>query len=126
MTVRTARWLFRGAAIYGLILLLPLYFLEATAAAPAPRLIAPEFFYGFIGAAAAFQLIYWVMGGDPVRYRPLMPVAVIAKLGFWIPVTILWTVGRTATSTFVITCGDLILAIAFFIAWRSLRAASTV
>jgi hypothetical protein len=122
MTVRVVRWLFRGAAIYGLILLLPLYFHETTAAAPAARLIAPEFFYGFIGAAGSFQLIYWLIGGDPVRYRPLMPVAVIAKLSFWIPVAILWATGRTATSTFAITCGDLILAIAFFAAWRSLEA----
>jgi hypothetical protein len=126
VTVRTTSWLFRGAAIYGLVLLLPLYFLETTVAAPASRLIAPEFFYGFVGAAGSFQLIYWMMGGDPMRYRPLMPVAVVAKLSFWIPVTILWAMGRTTTSTFVITCGDLILAIAFFAAWRSLRAASAI
>ncbi len=124
MTVRTARWLFRGAAVYGLILLLPLYFLETKVAAPASRLIAPEFFYGFVGAAGSFQLVYWLIGGDPVRYRTLIPVAVIAKLGFWIPVMILWAMGRTATSTFAITCGDLILAIAFFATWQSLRTAS--
>jgi hypothetical protein len=121
VTEKAASWLFRGAAIYGVILLLPVYFLERRVAAPAPRLPAPEYFYGFIGAALSFQLIYWLIGGDPRRYRALMPIAVVAKLSFWVPTAILWAIGRTATSTFVPTCGDLLLGIAFFVAWRSLR-----
>jgi hypothetical protein len=121
MNERHARWLFRGAAIYGLILLLPLYFLEKTAAAPAASFDHPEYYYGFVSAAAAWQLVYWVIGGDPVRYRTLMPIGVIAKLGFWIPTVLLWLGGRTPTSTFALTNGDLVLAIAFFVAWRSLR-----
>lgn len=121
MTERHASWLFRVAAIYGAILLLPLYVLEGEVAAPAPRLIAPEFFYGFIGAALGFQILYWIIGGAPRRYHALMLLGVAGKLGFWVPVTILWTLDRTPTSTFAVTCGDLILAIAFFAAWTSLR-----
>lgn len=121
MTARHATWLFRGAAIYGLILLLPLYFLEPTAAAPDPAFTHPEYYYGFVGAAAAWQLVYWVIGSDPVRYRAFMPLGVIAKLGFWIPTTLLWLNGRTPTSTFALTNGDLVLGVAFFLAWRSLK-----
>ena len=121
MTPNAARWLFRGAAIYGLIILLPLYFLERSVAAPAAALDHPEYYYGFIGAAAAWQLIYWTIGGDPARYRAFMPLGVIAKFGFWIPVLILWLNGRTPTATFVLTNGDLILGIAFFFAWRTLK-----
>ena len=62
-----------------------------------------------------------MIGGDPVRYRAFMPLAVIAKLGFSIPTTLLWLNGRTPTATFVLTNGDLILGIAFFIAWRTLK-----
>jgi hypothetical protein len=125
MTVLTARWLFRGAAIYGLILLLPLYLLEKSVAAPAGSLPHPEYYYGFIGAACAWQLVYWTIGDDPIRYRALMPLGVIAKLSFWIPTTLLWVAGGTPQATFVLSCGDLILAIAFFTAWRSLRNAQT-
>lgn len=121
MTPKAARWLFRGAAIYGLIILLPLYFLEKTVAAPAAALAHPEYYYGFVGAAAAWQLIYWTIGGDPLRYRAFMPLGVIAKLGFWVPVLLLWLNGRTPTSTFAVTNGDLILGIAFFLAWRTLK-----
>ncbi|QDZ08880.1 hypothetical protein FPZ24_16525 [Sphingomonas panacisoli] len=121
MTARHATWLFRGAAIYGLILLLPMYFLEKTVAAPDPAFAHPEYYYGFVGAAVAWQLVYWVIGGDPLRYRAFMPLGVVAKLGFWIPTAFLWLNGRTPTSTFMLTNGDLILGIAFFLAWRSLK-----
>lgn len=121
MTPNAARWLFRGAAVYGLIILLPLYFLEKTVAAPAAALAHPEYYYGFVGAAAAWQLIYWTIGGDPLRYRAFMPLGVIAKLGFWVPVLLLWLNGRTPTSTFAVTNIDLILGIAFLLAWRTLK-----
>ena len=121
MTPTAARWLFRGAAIYGLIILLPLYFLEKAVAAPAAALDHPIYYYGFVGAAAAWQLVYWTIGSDPLRYRAFMPLGVIAKLGFWIPSLILWLNGRNPTSTFVVTNGDLILGIAFLVAWRTLK-----
>jgi hypothetical protein len=122
MSPGTARWLFRGAAIYGLIVLLPLYLLEHQVAAPAAALAHPEYYYGFIGAAAAWQLVYWTIGGDPVRYRAFMPLGVIAKFGFWIPTFLLWLNGRTPTSTFAVTNVDLLLGIGFFVAWRRLKA----
>ncbi len=119
MSERTIAWIFRGAAIWGALILTPIYFLETSVAAPAAHLAAPEYFYGFISAALSFQLVYWTIGGDPQRHRALMPIAVIAKLSFWIPVVILWALGRTATGTFAFSCGDLFLAVAFFAAWRS-------
>ena len=122
MTPKTAHFLFRGAAIYGLIVLLPLYFLERQVAAPAAALAHPEYYYGFIGAAAAWQLVYWTIASDPVRYRPLMALGVIAKVGFWIPTFLLWLNGRTPTSTFALVNVDLLLGIAFFVAWRRLKA----
>ncbi|THD35996.1 MAG: hypothetical protein E7773_08610 [Sphingomonas sp.] len=121
MTEKHTSWLFRGAAIYGAILLLPVYFLEGRVAAPAVRLSAPEYFYGFVGAALSFQILYWIVGGAPRKYHALMLLGVVAKLSFWIPTAILWGMGRTATSTFALVCGDLVLAIAFFVAWMSLR-----
>lgn len=121
MTRNAARFLFRGAAIYGLIVLLPLYFLERQVAAPAAALDHPEYYYGFVGAAAGWQLVYWTIGGDPLRYRAFMPLATIAKLAFWIPTLLLWLNGRTPTSTFVLTNVDLILGIAFFAAWRMIK-----
>lgn len=113
-----ARWIFRIAAIYGLIALTPLYFLEAKVAAPAPLLAHPEHFYGFIGTALAAQVMFLVIASDPVRYRPLMLAGVLEKLAFGVPVWWLWTQGRVIAPTLVFASIDLTLAALFLWVWR--------
>ena len=116
--VRTARLIFGIAGTYGLIVLLPLFLAEPWLV-PAPT--RPEDYYGFLGAATAFQLLYLAIARDPVRYRPLMPIGTLAKLSFFIPVALLWALGRTPTPTLIFASIDLILAIAFLAAWRATR-----
>ena len=112
---RTFRW----AAIYGLIVLLPLYLSEPvarrTGAAPFDH---PELLYGSVGTAAAMQLIYWTIGSDPPRYRALMPIAVVAKLSFFIPVMLLALAGRVGGATVPLAALDGVLAGLFLLAWR--------
>ena len=110
-TPRWVSWWYRGAAIYGLILLLPQYLAAPPAGAAVPH-------YGFIGTACAFQLAFWVIGGDPTRYRALMPVSVVEKLAFGVPVAILYA--RGAVPALVLGFGliDLLLGAGFLLAWR--------
>lgn len=106
-----SRW-FRGAAIYGLAVLLPQYLQT-----PPPG--AQAISYGFIGTAAVFQLAFWIIGGDPVRYRALMPVGVLEKLAFAVPVAILYAQGRAPPLLLPFAAIDLLLGIGFFLAWRA-------
>jgi hypothetical protein len=115
--MRAARLIFGVAGIYGLVVLLPLFFAEPWLV-PAPS--RPEDYYGFLGAAAAFQLVYLTIARDPVRFRPLMPVAVLAKLSFFVPVAILWGQGRTPVPVLAFATIDLLIAAAFAYAWRKL------
>ena len=108
---RFARRMFRWAAVYGVIVLAPLYFLPP----PAERADA---YFGFIGSALAFQWVYWIIGGDPVRYRALMPVGVLAKLSFAIPALTLFALGRLDALTAVPVGIDVLLAVGFVVAWR--------
>ena len=78
MTDRFPSRMFRWAAIYGVIVLLPLYL------TPLPWRGA-EVFLGFVGLALVFQAVFWVIGTDPAKYRALMPVAVAEKLVFGLP-----------------------------------------
>lgn len=114
---RTARLIFAIAGTYGLVVLLPLLFAEPWLA-PAPS--RPEDYYGFLGAAAAFQLVYLTIARDPVRFRPLMPVAVLAKLSFFVPVAILWVQGRTSAPVLAFATVDLLIGATFAYAWRKL------
>ena len=109
-----ARRLFRWAAVYGVIVLAPLYLLPA----PTER---TEAYFGFIGGALAFQGVYWIIGGDPLRYRPLMPVGAVAKLSFAIPALTLFALGRLDALTAIPVSVDVLLAAGFVVAWVKTR-----
>jgi len=57
--MKFAKVVFLVAGIYGLIVLLPLYFMEAqTGRDYPPPITHPEYYYGFIGVAVAWQLVF--------------------------------------------------------------------
>lgn len=120
---KAPRRVYTIAGIYGLIVLLPLYFTAHKLALSGPALTRPEYYYGFLGAACSFQLVYLTIGQDPVRYRPLMPLSVIAKLSFFVPVAILFAAGRIDTTTMALSSVDGLIALAFLWAWRITPAA---
>ena len=93
--IRFWRRVFLSAGIIGLAELAPLYFAEAglNIAGP-PALTHPEFYYGFIGVALAWQLAFIVMARDPARYRPLIPAAVTEKLLYIASTFALYAIGR--------------------------------
>ena len=113
--MKVARLIFGIAGIYGLIVLLPLYF-AAPWLEPAPN--RPEDYYGFLGAASVMQLVYLTIAGDPVRYRPLMPVAALAKAVFFVTILALWLQERTANPAMLLASIDMSLGVAFLVAWR--------
>ncbi len=116
--MKFAKILFSIAGIYGLIVLLPMYFLEAKTGRDSPPAIThPEFYYGFIGVAVAWQLVFLIIGQDPQRYRPLMLAAVVEKFTFGIAVMILYIQGRTGTMILGAAIIDTILGILFFVAY---------
>jgi hypothetical protein len=120
---RLARRVFGIAAIYGALILLPMYFAEPMMAKAGKPVTHPELLYGFVGTALCFQLVYWTIGRDPIRFRPLMPIAVLAKWSFGIPVAILFAAGRVDAVTFALSSIDLAISILFLVAWRITRAA---
>ena len=111
-----ARRVFRGAAVYGAIVLTPLLF------QPTPAGARVEINLGFIGLALVFQGVFWVIGGDPQRYRALMPLAVLEKLVFAIPALTLFALGRLDGVVAGFAAIDAILAGLFLLAWRRLPA----
>jgi len=120
---RFACWLFRAAGIYGLIVLLPQFFLEQKIGAENPPAIAhPEYFYGFIGVGVAWQVAFLVIARDPTRFRPMILPSVLEKLSFGIPAIILFCQERIPATILAAGIVDLVLAALFLIAWQRLGA----
>lgn len=116
---RFPRLAFRGAAIYGVIALLPQYFLEARVGLDFPPPIThPEYFYGFVGLALVWQLAFWLIGSDPLRYRPLMPIAVLEKASFGVAALLLFLADRAPSPILAAGLLDLTLGVLFVVAWR--------
>jgi hypothetical protein len=93
--VRFARRVFQIAAIYGFLVLLPQYFLEARTGRDFPPAIThPEYYYGFLGVAVAWQLAFLIVARDPARYHALMIPAILEKASFGSATVVLFLSGR--------------------------------
>src|SRR6185295_17971256 len=118
--MRAASRIFRWAGIYGLVVLLPMFLLEARFGRDyPPPLNHAEFYYGFNALALVWQLAFLVIASDPVRFRPLMIVAVLEKLGWGLVAFGLAAVGRPVPqASLALAAVDLGLGAAFLYARR--------
>jgi len=117
--VKFARVTYWIAAIYGILVLLPGFFLESEFGRTSPpALTHPEFYYGFYGSALVWQFAFILIARDPVRYRPLMLVTVLEKAGFLIACLWLWSAGRLGMiGPFYGSLIDGLWMVLFAIAW---------
>ncbi len=110
MTDLFPRRMFRWAAIYGVIVLAPLYLNSLPPS-------GAEVFLGFVGLALVFQAVFWTIGTDPVKYRALMLPAVAEKLIFGVPALALFAQGYPVQpSVAAFAAVDLALGLGFWLA----------
>ena len=125
--MKFARIVFLIAGIYGLVVMLPQYFLEDRIGRNTPPPIThAEFYYGFIGVTIAWQVLFLILSQNPVRYRLMMIPAVLEKAAFLIPVVILLFQRRVSPSMLAPAGIDFVLGILFVVAFLKIRGASNV
>jgi hypothetical protein len=114
---------FLAAGIYGLIVLVPGFFGEKIMADKMPPTIThPEFYYGFLGVAVAWQVAFLIIARDPQRFRPIIPAAILEKLTFCVACAVLLALGRIPLIVAMGGAGDFILGTLFTISYFRLRA----
>ena len=121
--MKAVRIIFGLAALWGFVALIPGLFGEAAFNAEMPPAIThPEFYYGFHGVALVFQLIFVMIALDPVRYRALIPIAMLEKLAFFAPTMWLYNEGRVGEGgPFYGAIIDGVLLLLFALAWWLMR-----
>lgn len=119
--MKFARWTYLIAGIYGLVVLVPQYFLEEKTGRDFPPPVThPEFFYGFIGVAVAWQIAFLIISRDPQRYRPIMIASVIEKFSYGIAVAALYLQSRVSATILGTGLIDSVLGTLFLIAFLKL------
>mgnify|MGYP001798363843 CR=1 FL=1 len=109
----------RIACICGLWVLRRHYFVEGRVGRDYPPPIThPEHFYGFIGVAVAWQVLFLLVATDPRRYRLVMLPAIIEKLTYGCAVIVLFLQHRVAPVVLLFACVDLCLGALFYVSFR--------
>lgn len=81
--MKFAKYVFYVAGVYGIVVLTPQYFVEQQIGTDYPPAIThPEYFYGFVGVALSWQVVFLIIARDPVRYRLLIIPSILEKISF--------------------------------------------
>jgi len=116
--MRFAKWTFLLAGSSGILLVFPPYFLEGRFGEDKPPAINhPEFYYGFLGVALAWQFMFLLIGTDPIRYRVAMLPAIVEKATFAIAVPVLYAFDRVNASLVAFASLDALWLVLFIVAW---------
>ncbi len=120
--MKFARIIFTGAGIWGVTVLTPFYWLvDLTGRRYAPPVDYPQFFYGFMAVALAWQIAFLLIGSNPARFRALMIPAMIEKFGYVSTLFVLY--GRSLITSIDLqpAIPDGILGILFVVAFIKTR-----
>lgn len=116
--MKLARWIFGIAGVYGILVIAPLYFMEARIGRDDPPAIThPEYFYGFVGITLAWQIVFLMIAREPARYRPFMLASVLEKLAWGVAAIVLFQQQRVSGMTLGFGGIDLLLGALFVVAF---------
>jgi hypothetical protein len=115
--MRFASLTFRIAGIWGLAVIVPMYFLfNVIGRQNPPAMNHPQFYFGFLGVTLVWQLLFLMVSKEPARYRPLFPAAILEKLVFIVTMMVLAIAGQIRVTDAMVAVPDSILAVLFAVA----------
>ena len=120
--MKFAKVVFRIAGVWGIVVLTPLFFVidEVNRRFP-PPITHPQYYYGFVALASVFQLVFFVIASDPIRFRPLIIPAIFEKAGWVVTCLVLLLRGGITPGEASGAAADLILGILFICAFFTTR-----
>jgi len=120
--MRFARVVFAVAGILGLLIVTPMFFtLETIGQQYPPAITHPHFYYGFVCVTVAWQIVFLTIATDPVRYRPLMLVALLEKFPYVAMLLWLYSRGQLPQVQLLAVASDGTLGVLFVVAYLKTR-----
>ena len=116
--MKFAKLVFWIAGIWGVLVLTPLYFMfDVIGRQDPPAITHPGFYYGFISIGLAWQVAFFVIARDPVRFRMIMIPSMIEKFGYGATFLVLYFQQRLHPSDLVFAGVDTLLGVLFLLAF---------
>jgi hypothetical protein len=116
--MKFTKYVFWIAAVYGILVISPLYFSEQKLGLEYPPPINhAEYFYAFAGVALVWQILFVFVAFDPAKYRSLMILCILEKLSMLPTFCILFPQGRFPFLWIPLMIVDFTFAVLFFIAF---------
>jgi len=116
--MKFAKVVFLVAAVWGVLVLTPLYFIfDLIGQKDPPPITHPAFYYGFISVGLAFQIAFFVIGRDPVRLRPMMIPSVLEKFGYGATLLVLYLQNRLHPQDLALGGIDVLFGLLFLAAF---------
>jgi hypothetical protein len=116
--MKFAKIVFLVAAVWGVVVLTPLYFIfNMIGRQDPPPITHPAFYYGFVSVGLAFQVAFFVIGRDPKRLRPMMIPAVLEKFGYGATLIVLYLQSRLHLQDLALGGIDVLFGVLFLAAF---------
>lgn len=116
--MKFAKTVFLTAGVWGLLEVLPLYFIfDIVGQKSPPQVNHPEFYYGFTGVTLAWQFVFLLISNDPNRYRIMMLPSILEKASFVLTLFVLSLQHRISASIALPATTDFILGVLFIAAY---------
>ena len=116
--MKFAKIVFWIAAIWGVLVLTPLYFMfDLIGRQDPPPITHPAFYYGFASLGLVFQIAFIVIARDPVRLRPMMIPSVLEKFGYGATLLVLYLQNRLHGQDLALGGIDVLFGVLFLVAF---------
>lgn len=113
-----AKVVYWAAAIWGVLILTPLYFMfDVIGRQDPPPITHPLFYYGFAGAGLAWQAAFMIIATCPERYRQMMIATWLEKFTYGAAAMVLFLQHRLRSTDFAFGCIDLVWLVLFIAAY---------
>jgi hypothetical protein len=116
--MKFAKVVFYVASVWGVLVLTPLYFMfDVIGRQDPPPITHPAFYFGFIGAGLAWQVVFYLIATNPLRFRAMMIPAVLEKLTYGLAVSVLFIQKRMNAGDLLFSSIDLVFAMLFVVSF---------
>ena len=124
--MKFAKVVFVCAGIWGIGVLTPLYWLvDVSGRRYGVPMEYPQFYYGFLSVAMAWQIAFLIIGSNPARFRVLMIPGMLEKLGYVVGLAVLYQQARVTWADAQAAVPDFALAILMMLAFVKTRPSMT-